>query len=92
MQDINRNTTLFSEKNISSVDREEFLSMMRNVAYSQTTEEHELAEAELRSCHWFKHQVQKYIEHKWLSVKEVSMKAYKIVKFCLSKLVMVHLF
>lgn len=61
-----------SEKNIPHTDKDEFLSTLRNVAYSTTIEEYELAEESLRSCHWFKHPVKNYIEHKWLSVKEVS--------------------
>lgn len=61
-----------SEKNIPHIDKDELLSTLRNVAYSTTIEEYELAEESLRSCHWFKHPVKNYIEHKWLSVKEVS--------------------
>lgn len=44
----------FSEKNSPHTDKDEFLSTLRNVAYSTTTEKYELAEETLRSCHWFK--------------------------------------
>ena len=44
---------------------------MRELAYSSTQGEYKAAEERLRSCCWFKPPVQKYVENKWLSVKEV---------------------
>lgn len=60
----------FSEKNINTDDREEFLQRMRSLAYSSTPDDYKVAEESLRSSPWF-HLVQRYIENKWLSVKEV---------------------
>ncbi|XP_056007175.1 uncharacterized protein LOC125649720 isoform X2 [Ostrea edulis] len=58
-----------SEKNINTDDREEFLQRMRSLAYSSTPDDYKVAEESLRSSPWF-HLVQRYIENKWLSVKE----------------------